>query len=272
MTQSIIKRYESVDAYLPEARAALARGARNAHRQSHGYSWDLGVSCPEAIQRATYGDASLGRKVSDVVDRIAPSIGDDARMRFAPALAGSRVNVPAFLSGNPYAMRRRVRTESSVQHVAIYVELACSAGIEAEKMVARGATILALLESLQQRQVSVDLYLVCTLDAKNRSMDHYQVIRVESKPLDLSTAGFAIAHPAFTRNCCYATAEMDGYCGWWSPTTMRLGGTSTAYEAHFRELFELAPSDIYIPQTQSHDTLINDPTAWIETRLSQVAS
>lgn len=224
-----------------------------------GYSWDLNVTGAEALDRALNGDPSIARTAIDLVSKIHTDLEGSSRTAWISHVSGSRVDVPAFVAGSPLSMRRRVKREQS-RHVSVYVDMTCSAGIKATDMVKRGATILGFLESLQRNGVDVDLYLVTALGGRQ---DIHHVIRVESRPLDLSTAAFAIAHPSFSRNLCYGHAHHYGFSGAWSSRR----GTD-----HMRSVLGLEPHDVYVPSVYYGDKAISQPVEWISERLSQTAA
>lgn len=261
-----IERFESVAAYL-----AHVAGTEDNYR--HSRDWDLGIKGSEAVTRATFGDPEIGPSTAAKLDKLSPQIGTSDRPAWVPHVMGQRVSVPAYLAGNPMSMRRKVRQATESRHVAIYADLVSSIGIGASDLLARGTTILALLESLQRQNVACDVFALIPTHAANADGELIQVIRLESRPLDLSTSGFALAHPAFVRNVGYGYAERrHGFNGEWSESFLRYGGASrsTAYENHIRGLLGMNPTDIYIPPVYYGDPLISNPIAWIEARLSQI--
>ena len=131
---------------------------------------------------------------------------------------GSRVLVPQYLANSPFCMNRRQKVASPVQHVSIYVAIAFCCDVTPEQMLKRGITILGLLEQLQARQVSTDLYLMSDTNGMTDG-DLHQIIRVESRPLDLSTSGFA-----------QLTPPSPGV----SPTPCRMPSTASAATANRR--------------------------------------
>ncbi len=264
----MIFRFASVRELVTQAQD---KATRSAYWNSFGKSnaWDLNISSPEACKRALDGDLSLVASATDAVDKIKTHFSDVPRLRTAAAFEGSHVSVPAYLSGAPMAMRKRVKRPEAAPTVAIYVGTTCSAGVPASHMLQRGCVILAFLELLQARGVQVDLFLVSENHGATDG-DQYQVIPIESRPLDLSTAAFAIAHPAFARNVCYPLAEvLDNYNGNWPYSYDVLDRGGPRYQAHVRKVLGLADSDVYIPSCTFGDPLLKTPDAWLQERLSQ---
>src|SRR5579872_5332559 len=190
----MIARYSSVGEYVRKAREVVKHPTRE-HYSGNG--WDLGVSFEQACERGLVGDLDAAARATEALAKIeTSSTRESYRLRPTLSMAGSRVSVPTYLAGKPNCMVRRVKTEIATRSVAIYVDTSCSAGIPASSMFQRGVTILALLSALQSSGVAIELYLVSSLYGRTDG-DYYQLIQVESNPLDLSTSAFAIAHPAF---------------------------------------------------------------------------
>lgn len=225
------------------------------------HDWDHGVSPREAHDKARNGDPGM---VADYRDQIDFNVaqGDHETAEWCLSVAGSSPCVPAALMGNPYSMRRRVKRERITRTVRVYVSLVCSAGIPAASMIKRGAAILALIESLQIQGVHVELFLLGELGS--RQGDYIHVIPIET-PIDLSRAGFAIAHPAFTRHTVYhGLGDRHGFNGRW--TNYSNGGSDTST---IRSILEMDSSDILVPTVHYSDTILTDPQAWIRERVKQ---
>jgi hypothetical protein len=281
-----VERFSSVESYTQTVNSqnfskrdygAMAYG--HSH-QSEGQHWDAGVGFNRAIVMATEGDRTLVESTSADVDRLVTDfqIRQEPRRSYANSVAGSRVSVPEYLGGSPFCMKRRMPREMSNRSINIYVCTTCAAGIPARLMLKRGATILALLEFLQLSQVSVELYLTAETHG-NTDGDFTQVIQVESHPLDLSTAGFAIAHPAFARQITYAMAyAMDGFNGQWPSSHYQRskwwrGGENKedAYVTLVRQAIGMQAGDIYIPAPVLQDEeIIARPENWLSKRIETI--
>lgn len=200
---------------------------------------------PEACKLALEGDPNLKASTSEAMSRLVPQYVEGSTRRWAPSIAGSRVCIPEYLSGNPMCMRRRVPRESITRHMNVYVAVGCQAAVRAGQMVERGAIVLGMLEALQAAQVGVDLYLVHELaDDQN---DRFFIVKVDSQPLNLSEASFAIAHPAFFRVLGMQLAAAYGdYRGQFSAKAQGNKGSSTWCD-WVRAKLDIAPSDVYVP-------------------------
>ena len=233
-----------------------------------------------SAEKALTGHPVFVKPAQDLASKLSTGVATSQRFGFVPSLAGTRVSVQSYLGGNPMAMRARRRIEGQNRHVSVYVELISSCGIEAQALLDRGCAILALIEAIQASGTNVDLYLVCSSDAdvamdwKPPNGDIYQVIHIDSTPLDLSTAAFALSHPSFPRNVMYMYARAYGSCGSWAKYARKNSrGPAEPEEASIfmRKHLGMLDTDIYIPGTRYGDELINgsDKTVWLQKRLSQ---
>lgn len=285
-----IERFDSVESYSRLALAkSLNKNNRNINRaNNYGYSfnshnsnpyfcksqgkeWDNGLSFQEAVSRGEKGDPGLVSSYIKDVDRLVNEFNfrDDFKNKYVSSVAGSRVSIPDYLFGSPRSMKRRAPQETTVRSVNIYVGLVCAAGIKAEQMLKRGSTILALLEFLQMSQISVELYLLVETHGETDG-DLIQIINVQSHPLDLSTAGFAVAHPAFTRHVTYGMAyELDQFNGMWG-SSHGIHGNST-YQDKLAKAIGMGENDIYIPPPVISDELIfKNPEAWLAQKIEKI--
>jgi hypothetical protein len=176
---------------------------------------------------------------------------------------GGAVCVPAFLTNHPESMLGRQRRPHNTRQVNIYLNTTSSAGVKGDALLRRGTAVLALLEALRMQQVAVDLFLVSTLDKNRNRTDgcEYSVIELPSRPLDLATVGFAVAHPAFTRNLIYGLHHKMGWSGSWADKTQA---------QDVREILGLAPQDVYIDKVYGREENITNPQAWLDKHMSQI--
>ncbi len=269
----MIARFDSINAYLADMKA---KGyAPRSHGESGGMSrdWDDGVSGHEAVELATKGDPRIVTGTMQVLDRLnASNVGESTKARYVSDYVGSFVSVPKYLAGHPKCMKARRKVEVMAPHVAIYVANTSSCGVSAKDLMTRGIIILALLESLTARGVGVDLYILSETDAPGHKENwFYQCVQVDTRPLDLSVAGFAIAHPSFARNVMYAysSGHSDGAITNWAPEAQR-----SDYESLLRSRMGMAPTDVYVPPPDlynySPNNMKGNPEGWINEKLESI--
>jgi hypothetical protein len=265
----VIVRFESLGQYAE----AIDRDTRELPDVSRYQEWDGGVSPARARSLMVAGMPSLIGDFSAQLSEIETTMGAELAPQFVPDVYGTRIDVGAYLAGAPRCMRRRAKRETDTRHVNVYVSLVCSGGVNAAAMLRRGSAILGLLATLQTMRVGVDLYLVADTHGRDDG-DYTQVIRVESRPLDLSTASFAIAHPGFMRGITLAYArDVGGFSGNWSKTFLTSSGSSNGrYEEYTRAIsakLGLAATDLFVPPVYFGDGLHGQTAVeWIRDRLT----
>lgn len=259
-----VERYNSVESY-----SRLVETAKDYQDMCPDLSWYGGISFNESLDKARVGDTSVvsdyQRKVDNLID--AMQNASEPRKIYENSVCGTRVSVPDYLGGNPFNMKRKVVREIENRSVHIYVSTTCSAAISAEKMIARGATILALIEYLQMCRYAVQLSLLSETHGRTTG-DLIQVISVET-PLNLSTAGFAIAHPAFARHLTYSYArKIDGFNGCWGASHYR-----DDYKQLLSKALNMNIGDVYIPPPVYNDEeIMSKPDIWLKNKISQIKS
>lgn len=127
-----------------------------------------------------------------------------------PAVCGGAPNVGAFLAGSPVAMRQRIKTVSDQAPLRLVADISSSAGIKTETLERRGASILALVRMLAAVR-PVELYIGFSTNihestTQKKTSAHYEMVRIDTTPLDLARAAFLLADPAAARVALYSTA------------------------------------------------------------------
>jgi hypothetical protein len=86
-----------------------------------------------------------------------------------------------------------------------------SSGITPEVMIARGAAICALIESLEYAgfRIELQLYQRGSYTGGTRSHCIFVPIKYADGPLDLDHLAFCLAHPSMFRRLCFAINEHD---------------------------------------------------------------
>jgi hypothetical protein len=163
-------------------------------------------------------------------------------------------------------MVRRAKDQRSTRCVNVYVNISSSVGFSADDLLKRGSVILAFLQAVQSIGVDIELSLVVPLGTPYDPYPGYHrplclaVIRIETKPLDLATAGFAIAHPAFARNLGYGVVIANG----------GMNSVPSQLDPYVKDYLKLQPKDVYLEPPQWPDPISSNPEAWIESQLLQL--
>lgn len=175
---------------------------------------------------------------------------------------GPRADMGDWMMGAPNPCRRRVRRDIETAPLKIVVNGFVSAGINTDQLRRRGEAIMALLMAIQSVR-PVDLYAAGESTHTGTDGWRYFLIRLESRPLSLSQAGFIIGHPAFFRTYgigWFAAKNPDDTSVPW------LGSTP----AEQRERLGLEPQDILIEKASLGDALLSDPLAWVRREIAKI--
>jgi hypothetical protein len=256
--------------HLFDSMAELGRHAQTiGPYRGNGYgssSWYGNVTFEEACDLAIKGDMSRVAKSDALMSRYEALVLETHGRAWRDDVVGALPNVPAFIAGHPLNMRRRVRQENAAAPIAIMVDCCVSAGVNAEMLARRGAAILALVRILAGRR-PVELWACTMVGGYNPRSCVTTATRIETAPLDLGQAAFALTHPAFLRRIGFAVSG-HGFEGHWP---YNLQATSREIMA---EIIKPALSHVgealCIPGMYFHDPAANEPEAWLAEKLEQL--
>jgi len=200
---------------------------------------------------------------------------------FASSVAGCFPNVPEYLAGEPECMWDLTPTESENAPLSIYIDLTCSAGITPAQMQKRGIAVLTLTMLLSAvRPVSLH---VCTVmgvrdgrvsTSMRKRGEGYSVsvARIETAPLDLARAAYAMTDVAVARRLFYAVGETDG--GWPTLDGASYGHPDSADSIkRVREILDLDSETLFIPAVSQYsgevEQMVEQPVEWLNAKLQQ---
>jgi hypothetical protein len=118
------------------------------------------------------------------------------------------------LAGNPVNMRRRQRVLSQAAPLNVVVDLGSSASVSNKSLERRGAAVLAFVR-LIAAQRPVNLYLACAFSPNSAAPDIAcggLAVRIDTSPLDLARAAYAISGAAFPRQMLYSALMAATRC------------------------------------------------------------
>lgn len=180
-------------------------------------------------------------------------------------VAGAFPNVPAYLAGSPECMFRRGRSEllGEQSPLSVYLDVSVSWDITAEQLKRRGIAILALVLILSERR-PVELNLYSSLGSRAERSAQIPIVRIETQPLDISSATYALASAGFLRNLCFAFGTPHGFDGAWAWATPP---TEKKHQDDIRRVLGASEQDLVIYGAYSRDPHIADPIKWLHSQL-----
>lgn len=259
----MVYRYESTEGYAKEV--GVLKGTP--HANSFNGGWTNYQTFAQSVDKAIRGDDSLVAEAEKLLDQLDASVEVPTKS-WEPNVHGAYPVVPDYLSGSPTPMRALSPVYREESPISIYVSTTCSAGVDADTMQKRGVAIMALLLKMQQIR-PIELYLLAETHG-SRDGECLQVIKVESKPLNLATACYAVADVAFARNLTYSQArKLEDFNGCW-PDGYNMGGAK--WEAHVREVLGMGEHDLYVGAARLWDEMVQHPVEWINATIARFQS
>lgn len=214
--------FDSWDEFVDFAETEPNKGkvGTSARKEGKGKSWDLGIGFDGFASLARKGWSQPVAEVEGLAGHVENAVEVevfDSSFQAVYDVAGSEVDVPVFLAGEPECMIEStpIRISRHGRAVRIIVPHFTSCGVNAESFRRRGAAIVALCDGLAKRQHPVEVVVVyqCgTYDygRKQSSYDRFQYVvpvQAATDPLDVERLLAATAHPASFRRLGFAVME-----------------------------------------------------------------
>jgi hypothetical protein len=182
------------------------------------------------------GDNSRVAMSDELLTKLEAVHAPRQKFKWEHSVAGAKVDIGRFLAGDPLNMKRRIKRPTDEAPLAIIADVMISAGITAEQQAARGAAVLALVRALSDIR-PITLYAFSGLDSSTGGQ--YNVIRMDTQPLDLSRASFLLQSAGVARCAAFAIAHHYGFRGRW-PYKRSVGAgvakNSPLYRDHIRDI------------------------------------
>lgn len=259
-----ITRYPSI--------AALADAAAEInpdHYEPGRDHWFGGELTADSLRYARAGNDRLVPDAEQLLAKIKAAVDLPERPMIADCV-GAYPIVPDYLMGAPDCMRRRAMVDSDESPISIYVCLTSSARVPADQMMRRGVAILALVMALAPVR-AVDLHVFNVGRRKGGTRESVILAPINTRPLDLAGACYALTSPGFTRRLCYSLAQAVGFGA--------TGHCGIAWPEHYGEdsylpglLARLGGDparDLILPASHINDPIIADPVRWVNQQLDR---
>lgn len=219
-------------------------------------------SC-DALAMCRDGDLA-GVAASDaLLERFEALTMPSARKAWADGVAGALPNVQAFLVGTPLTMRRKVRTNDDCAPLTIYAELFASQSFTPAQIIARGAAILALVRIMSARR-PVTLYAGCSTENREKSHHICAMTRIDTAPIDLARAAYAITNPAFLRRVTFSALHQFD-------VSQSLPAPTAYHSRAFANVFASGETLILPPLVSDNNESIRDPQGWIARQIQSLS-
>lgn len=247
----------SVDAEHKDSRAQAFNGNQTFEDAMSG----LRIGRPKTVAKS---DKLLQQMQGDTIELDVPS--------WEHAVAGFIPCVPSYLAGSPESMRRPVQTSSDRSPIRVFASVCLSAGFTAGEIQKRGIALLALCRKLQMAR-PVELWVFADLhggDAEDGTGNcAIPVVKIETMPLDLATATYAMTDAGFLRQLCFAWGYQHGFDGGWAWHGRPF---SDEYLNRLRDVLKINDNDLLIAGTHANDKLASDPVGFINEQVNRLTN
>jgi hypothetical protein len=259
----------------PSELGDFARSSKLRASPSSPY-WDMGLGLDRAIDYCFTGDLSAVAASDDLLSRMEEHITmPSTRALWTDDVAGAFPNIPAYIAGQPLNMRTRVKHQIDSAPLAIMVDLGISAAINATQVRNRGTAILALVRALSAHR-PIELWAMDFGGADESGASYGRTsnavciaAKIETSPLDLSSACYALTHPAFVRQILFGLEEKyhDFRGGW--PFRINRALSRHEMEVLCAPMWPHVSETLALPGLHVADQSMTDPEAWLKRQLAE---
>lgn len=136
-------------------------------------------------------------------------------MQFVHDVAGCQVDIGRYMDGEPECMYEYMFSESDKHGkiVDIYYQFNNSCGIESEDMISYGIAVLALVDNLESRGYSCNIYAVGIASEGSETENITITIKEAGETLNVEAIMYAF-HTSFFRRHWFAFHERKSYCSY----------------------------------------------------------
>lgn len=176
--------------------------------------WSGTRTMDEALELARYGWEDGRQHLRQAVGRIALDqlVGRRPIVESQLDFAGDEVDIGAYLHGEPeHMVDYQVRQDTHGKQAMMYVNASMESNVSSKRIMQRGGALYAAIEALRTEGYSLGLTMVES--TQNNSFSHYAEYQIPvvrpGEYLDIDTAAFCLAHPAFLRRGVFALNEHE---------------------------------------------------------------
>lgn len=205
---------EMIDAMQHAPEQQEQSGLRASSLKIDEWRWSDTKTMDEALELARYGWEEGRQHLRQAVGRIALDqlVGRRPIVESRLDFAGDEVDIGAYLHGEPeHMVDYQVRQDTHGKQAMMYVNASMASQVSSERIMQRGGALYAAIEALRTEGYSLGLTMVDS--TKNNYFSHYTEYQIPVvRPggyLDIDTAAFCLAHPAFLRRGVFALNEHE---------------------------------------------------------------
>ena len=262
----MIKHYASI-ADLGQAYATLCAGKTLSYS---GSDWYGGETEAASLAYAQAGNAALVPQTEALLAQF-ENVIETPRKIWERSPAGAFACIPDVLAGRPTPMRRQAFVRDETAPLTVLTCTTSSGAISANALQKRGASILALVMALVAVRPVRLLQIACLHGAEGG--ETVLTAEINTHPLDLATACYALTSAGFARRLTYGLARhLNNFDGSW-PREFNSASPKPYYDALTLRLGLSLHETLFIGAAHSTDPLLSKPAEWLAeqiTRFTQV--
>lgn len=237
--------------------------------------WYGSNTSAECYRKALYGSQEYVEEVNRVMDQVSNAVNvETSAYEIDNAVVGFLPDVPSAIQNLPESMVMPIATQTDFAPITVFANPTMSAGVGNHAIMKRGAVICALILKLQAIR-PVNLKVIVTGDGRKiPGNNHYIIVPVETRPLDVAQLSFMLCNPGWARHTYEYLSNVGGSTGAWDSLFKRHHSNAYSPEFHKDAIGFMqgdVEHDIYIPGLFLQDRLLKEPLKWIEETLARYA-
>lgn len=268
----MIANFDSVEAFgadcFGDRRIVEVMNASTA-RHAGERAWYSYESVAQTDMARRHGSDTLVSSAETLMDNINASLELPQRV-WAATPAGIVPSVPDVIMGLPEPMRAPAWENNDRAPVNVWVAVTSSGGVDQIALAKRGTAALALTMALIQSGRPTTLTLLNTLSGMHGG-ETVIAVRIETAPLMLATACWALTSQGFARRMCYDWSRVRNHsgCGW--PRDFNWSNPAPYFDALVSRLGGDPSRDVTLyPTTLATELVIANPVKWVNERLAAI--
>ena len=180
-------------------------------KERKDHSWSYGASLEDAVEMGLNGWKEGRDNMSDNLELANRATKFERLPDYEYDVAGSMPNIPLYVAGSPTHMMSSLGNEkSSKKTIEILVNVGASCGTDADKIMWRGASILSLVDKLEDQGISCELTACDYAHGGHGAKRYVQfMIKRAGQPMDIDRCAFILTHPALLRKILFRNLEQD---------------------------------------------------------------
>ena len=188
--------------------------------QEDSGDWSGNVNVKKAIKLARFGWREGREMMHTELELAHNATAFDRLPSFAYDVAGYMPNVPLYVAGCPAHMMSPLGNEKAQEKVVeIKVNISASCGNNADTLMRRGASILSLIDKLEDAGLSCQLTIVEYTRASSSGRGYFLMefpIKKAGQPMDIDRCAYALVHPSMLRKLTFVKTEqtLKSKAGW----------------------------------------------------------